>query len=287
MPALKRYALIMTLSQRNNCIKGGILVSFICLCTILLLIQRLLPLYPSLTAAAVQRPPGLIPALGARFFSPVPQAPLAAMTAMVLCALIVPVLIYFFFEKTQSAEITFFTLFVLSFVFETLRLLVPLRALYDFPMFLPVLGTRILLSGRFFGALSFFASSVYAAGLNLQKQGNIIFGIVIITLIIFLGLPVDGMAWDTSLTMISGYSFEFRMAEAGILFLAVISFLAGVYIRGTREYLYIALGALLVSLGRSFLIGADSWALSLSGLIILAAGTWFITTRLHQVYMWL
>jgi hypothetical protein len=209
------------------------------------------------------------------------------MCAAVLYALIVSTLIYFFFEKTQSPEITFFALFVLSFVFEILRLMVPLRALYDFPMVLLVMGARILLFGRFFGVLSLFASSVYAAGLDFQKHGNIIFSSLIITLVVALGVPVDGMSWDTSLTMISGYSSVFRLAEIGILSMAVLSFLVGAYTRGTREYLYIALGALLVSLGRTFLLSADSWATPLPGLVMLILGTWFITRRLHQVYLWL
>jgi hypothetical protein len=254
---------------------------------ILVISRKLLPLYPRLTEEAVQRAPGVVQALVVRLFSPAPHAPLATMSAAVLYALIVSILIYFFFEKTQSPEITFFVLFALSFVFETLRLMVPLRTLYDFPMFLLVLGARILLFGRFFGVLSLFASSVYAAGLDFQKQGNIIFGIIIITLIVSLGVPVDGMSWDTSLTMISGYSSVFRLAEAGFLFMAVISFLVGAYTRGTRDYLYIALGALLVSLGRNFLISADSWATPLPGLIMLTVGTFFITRRLHQVYLWL
>jgi putative Mn2+ efflux pump MntP len=95
------------------------------------------------------------------------------------------------------------------------------------------------------------------------------------------------MSWDTSLTMISGYSSVFRLAEIGILSMAVVSFLVGAYTRGAREYLYIALGALLVSLGRGFLLSADSWATPLPGLIMLILGTWFITRRLHQVYLWL
>lgn len=267
--------------------RGGILLSLICLFAILFLIWRLLPLYPRLSEEAVRRAPGLIPGLAARFFPPAALAPPLTLSAAVLYALIVSTLIYFSFEKTQSPEIIFFVLFVLSFVFEILRLMVPLRALYDFPMVLLVIGARILIFGRFFGVLSLFASSVYAAGLNFQKQGTIIFGIVIITLIISLGVPVDGASWDTSFTMISGYSSVFRLAEIGILSMAVLSFLVGAYTRDAGEYLYITLGALLVSLGRSFLLSADSWAAPLPGMIMLILGTWFITQRLHQVYLWL
>jgi hypothetical protein len=277
----------MTLSQRNFCLKWGILISALCLLLILTLARKILPLYPYLAETAAERVPGIVQAAAAWLFAPVPQAPFATMTAAVLYALITALLSYFFFEKTHSPEITFFAFFALSCTFEILRIMAPLRELYDFPSALLIWGAKILLFGRFFGVLSLFASSVYAAGLDFQKQGNIALGIALVTLIVALGVPIDGMSWDTSLTMISGYSPMFHLVESVIMIMSVLSFLVGAYIRGTREYLFVALGALLVSLGRNLLIGADTWAVPLVGLALLAAGTWFITGRLHQVYLWL
>jgi len=202
--------------------------------------------------------------------------------ALCACALVL-----FLFEKTQAPEILFFGLFALSFVFEILRILVPLQRIYPFPSVLLLGGTRFLFFGRLFGVLSLFVSSIYATGVDMQKQGRLIAVMLIAILIVALRIPVSGQSWDTSLTMISGYSAMLRLTEAVLLGITVLSFLVASYIKETKEYLFVALGVLLVSLGRALLIGADTWVIPALGLLMLIAGTWFVTQRLHRVYLWL
>jgi hypothetical protein len=195
--------------------------------------------------------------------------------------------VFVYFEKTQTPEILFFGLFAQSLAFETIRILVPLRDLYPFPGMLLIFGTRVLIFGRLFGIVSLFASSVYAAGLDFQKQGRVILAMVIAILVVSLKVPVNGLAWDTSYTMIFAYSSMFRFAENILLGITVASFLVAAHVRGTGDYLFIALGALLVSAGRSMLISADTWVTPLPALLVLGAGTWLVMVRLHRVYLWL
>jgi hypothetical protein len=205
----------------------------------------------------------------------------------VVYTLAVSILIYFFFEKTQSPEILFFSLFTLSFVFEVMRFMPPLKKLYDFSGVFLVLGAKILFFGRFFGVLSLFASSVYAAGFELQKQGTVVVAIAIAALVISLGIPVDGFSWNTNLVMLSGYTVILRTAEMGILAISVISFFVAAHTRGSREYLIVGLGAFLVCTGRALFINADTWLTPIPGFIMLCAGTWLISAKLHEVYLWL
>ncbi|MDR0599253.1 MAG: hypothetical protein LBG84_04115 [Treponema sp.] len=277
----------MTLAQRNRYFKGGIILSSLCLLFLIVQMGKLLPLYPEVCGRAIQRSSGIFQNLAVLFLNPAPLAPFVTAAASVVYALAASALVFFFFEKTQSPEILFFGLFALSFVFEILRLMVPLRELYQFPAVFLIPGTRILIFGRFFGVLSLFASSVYAAGLEIQKHGSVIIASVLAVLVISLRVPVSGLSWDSSLTMVSGYSAMFRFAEDSVTVITLVSFLAAIHIRGNGEYLAVTLGALLVSLGRGLLINADNWVALGLGLITLTAGTWLITTRLHQVYLWL
>ncbi|MDR2314201.1 MAG: hypothetical protein LBE02_06670 [Spirochaetaceae bacterium] len=277
----------MTLAQRNYYFKGGIILSAFCFLCLIALAGKLLPLYPTLSKTALYRSGGLFQSLVIRFFAAAPHAPFASVAAAVVYALAVSILIFVSFEKTQSPEILFFGLFALSFTFELLRILLPLQKIGNFPSVLLVFGTRILFFGRFFGVLSLFVSSLHAAGLEMQKQGKVILTIIIAILIIASRVPVNGLAWDSSLTMVCAYSSMFRLVEYALMAIAVVSFLLAAYTKGTGEYLFIALGAFLVSLGRSLLINADTWIPPLPGLLMLIAGTWFITGRLHQVYLWL
>jgi hypothetical protein len=250
-------------------------------------IAKLLPFYPELTAAAVKRVPGLFQQAAAYFFDAAPLAPFATVAASVIYTLAVSLLVYFFFEKTQSPEILFFGLFTISFTFEVLRLMLPFKAVYDFPGIFLILGARLLFFGRFFGVLSLFASSLYAAGFDLQKQGTVVITIAIATIIVSMGIPIDGFSWDTNLVMLSGYTITLRLAETGILVISVISFFVAAYTRGSKEYLIVGLGAFLVFVGRNLLINADTWLTPIPGFIMLCAGTWLISAKLHQVYLWL
>jgi hypothetical protein len=276
----------MTLSVRNNYFRTGIILSLVSLALTLALCFITLPAYPQAGAAAV-RTTGIFQSLVSRFFQSQAYVAFATMVGAVLYALVSMILIYYFFEKTQSPEILFFALFVSSFAFEGLRVMVPLRGIYDLPAFYLVLGSRVLLFTRFFGILSIFAASVYAAGLGEQKQGNIVFIIAIAALVIALGVPIDGLAWDSSLMMLRGYPSMLKLAEVGIMAITMISFLISAYTRGSREYIFIGIGSLLVFWGRAMLLPSDTWVTPLPALLLLAGGTWIICVQLHHVYLWL
>ena len=276
----------MTLSTRNNYFRVGIGLSFLSLALALALSFATFPAYPQVGATAV-RTTGLFQSLISRFFQPQAYVPLVTMTSSALYAFIAMILIYYFFEKTQSPEILFFALFVSAFAFESLRVLTPLREVYELPSFYPVLGSRILLFARFFGIFSLFAASLYAAGLGEQKQGNIVFIIAIAALIVALGAPIDGLAWDSSLMMLCGYPSMLKMVETGTMLIAAISFFISAWSRGSREYVFIGIGSFLVFLGRAMLFASDTWITPLPALLLLAGGTWLICVQLHHVYLWL
>jgi hypothetical protein len=277
----------MTLSTRNIIFKLGISLALLCLVGLVVSAFIIVPVYPEVAAAAVRRSSGIVQALVARFLPSAPYVPFATPLLAVVYALIAIILIYYFFEKTPSPEILFFALFVLSFVLEGSRIMAPLRQVYDLPSLFLVISSRVLLFSRYFGLFSLFAASVYAAGLGEQKQGNIIFIIALAALVISLGVPVDGLSWDSSLAMISGYASMFKLVESGIVIITMISFFIAAYGRGTREYIFIGTGALLVCWGRNLLFNSDTWVTPLPAMGLLVAGTWLICVQLHRVYLWL
>jgi hypothetical protein len=276
----------MTLSVRNNYFRIGIILSFLSLAVTLGLSFTSFPAYPRLGAEAI-RTTGILQSLIARYFQPQAYVPLVTMISSVLYALVAMILIYYFFEKTQSPEILFFALFVSAFAFEGLRIMAPLRDVYDLPAFFLVLSSRALLFARFFGIFSIFAASVYAAGLGEQKQGNIVFIIAVAALVVALGAPIDSLAWDSSLMPIRGYASLLKMVEVGIMLITMISFFISAYSRGSKEYLFIGLGSFLVFLGRAMLFSTDTWITPLPALLLLAGGTWLSCVQLHHVYLWL
>jgi hypothetical protein len=170
---------------------------------------------------------------------------------------------------------------------ESIRIIIPLKGVYEFPTLYCVMAARILIFGRYFGLFALFTSGVCAAGLEMQKQRNAITAILLSSLAIAMGIPVDGLSWDSALIMLTGYTAMFTVIEGGLLFFTVISFFIAAYNRSSGDYIFIGTGTLLAFAGRNILLYADSWLAPFPALIALAAGTWLFCTRLHQIYLWL
>jgi hypothetical protein len=277
----------MTLSVRNNCFKAGIALSSLSLAAVAAAAFVVIPGYPEAASEAARRSAGMFQGFLEKLGPSVPYVPFVSMLGAVLYSLISIILIYFLFEKTQSQEILFFSLFVISMAVESIRIIVPLKVLYDFPALYCVMAARILTFSRYFGLFSLFTSGVCAAGLETQKQRNAIVVILLTALAIASGVPVDGLSWDSTLIMLTGYTTMFTIVEGGLLFFTVISFFIAAYNRSSRDYVFIGIGTLLAFAGRNILLYADAWLSPFPALVVLAAGTWFFCTRLHQIYLWL
>lgn len=286
-PIFVFYGYTMTLAERNTLFRGGILITSVALIGVGIISFVIMPIYPAVLAQTVKRSAGIFQILGAYFVQPSPYGPVVSIICAMVYACITLVVIYRYFEKTHSPEILYIVLFVLSFALEGSRIMVPLKLTYELPSVYLIMASRVLLFGRYLGIFSLFAASVYAAGLEIQKQSTTILLIIFSTLAITRGVPIDGLSWDSSFCMISGYPAMFRIVEGGMVLITMVSFFISAYSRGTKEYIFIGIGSLLAMVGRNILLGSDTWISPFPGLAILCIGTWFICMYLHRVYLWL
>jgi hypothetical protein len=277
----------MTLPARNTVFKGEMIFSFLCLLVCIAASVRVIPVYPSLETEIALRSRGIFHAFFENSLTANLLAAHCCIAVSVLYSFLTVILIYFFFEKTQSPEILFVAFFAASFSPETLRLILPLGRVYEIPSLYALMASRITLFFRCFGIFSLFAAGVYAAGFETQRQRNTVMIIVVTSLVIALGVPVDIRTWDTALNPVNGYMSMFRLIEAGIFLISTVSFFIAARSRGSREFAFIGAGSVLVFFGRSILLASDTWAGLFAGPALLAFGTWLICTRLHKVYLWL
>ncbi|MDR2418109.1 MAG: hypothetical protein LBD79_03545 [Treponema sp.] len=277
----------MNLSRRNKFFKAGIILSSLFLVLSIAGSFVAMPEYPLAVADAARRVSGLLQPLISHFCVPDSYAPFFSMACAVLYAFVAAIVIYSSFEQTRCQEILFFGFFAFSFAFEACRILPPLSQQYAFPSFYLVVGARVMLFGRYFGLFSLFASSACAAGLEVEKQRILLWIIILTTLLIVSGIPVDSLSWDSSLCMIRAYSELFNMLELCLVCVTTLSFFITAYSRNSTEYVFIGVGSLLVALGRSLLFSSDTWITLLPALAALAVGTWFVCAHLHRMYLWL
>jgi hypothetical protein len=277
----------MTLRDRNVFFKAGIVISALCTILVLLSCFSILPAY-SMMEENNHRPPEIIQVFISRFLKVNYIAVHASLVMAVLFSFVALILIHYYFEQTQVPEIIYIAFFTVSFSFEIFRLIVPLQNFVShIPSLYLLIASRILLFSRYFGIFSLFEASVCAAGFSEDKSRNIIMIIVIAALIITLGVPIDTQIWDTSLNMVNGFTSMFRLIEAVMLITTVASFFIAVNVRGSKEYAFIGLGALLALVGRNILLGTDNWASPISGILMLSLGIWFICSKLHKLHLWL
>jgi hypothetical protein len=277
----------MTLSTRNIFFRGGIFLAAFSLILVAAGGYISYSAFPGAAAAAALRPGGITQKLIANLAVPSSYVPLWTMLVAAAYSFISIILILHFFEKTQSPEILFIGLFVISLTFEFARLIIPIKAVFPLPAFFAIAASRVLLFGRYFGLFSLFASGVYAAGLDAQKQQSLLLMLIFAAMVIAMNVPVDILVWDSTFMMQPGYRFMFSVVEAGVLAITVASFLISAFTRGSGSYVLIGIGVFLAFAGRNILINSDTWITVLPGLAILSAGTWCICSRLHTEYLWL
>ena len=276
----------MTLANRNRVFISGIAASVISLVIVIAAALLIFPVFQEAQSLSIQRSQSILQRLIINFTEASPYIPFITITTSVIYSFIGIVLLYFFFEKTQAPEILFIGIFIISFVFECIRIMVPLKMVMEMSGSYLTTGSRVLFFGRYLGLFSLFAASILSAGMEVQKHESIIFICATASLIFAIGVPVDGLAWDSSLLLLNDSS-TFIMVQAGIYLAATLSFLISAYIRGSNEYIIIGLGAFLMLIGRNILLGSDTWLSFIPGFLILSFGTWLMCSKFHRIYMWL
>jgi len=276
----------MTLSKHLVILRSGIVLSVLFITVLAVVSWYILPFYPQIEEGVQNRAvPGFLSALFPQTANP--YIPFATLSAALLWALGSLIVTFYFFENTQSVEVNFFILFVLSFVFEILRISVPLYLAFNLPVVFLKASAHILMFCRYFGLLSLFIASLYAAGLSIEKEENVILPLFIITIFISIRIPVNIFTYDSSFCLVNSYPVTFRIVETVISALTTLSFFASAIKSGLKEYYFTGIGAFFVLTGRSLLIEGDTCILPATGLLLLCAGVYFITTCLRKIYLWI
>ena len=266
--------------------KGGIAISLLSLCAAGALVFFAFSAFPAAAESAAMRSLGLF---GVFVFEGGVSVyvPLFTVLGAIFYSAISIILLYIYFEKTQSPEIFFIAIFCISLSFEIARIMVPLGEVFTFPAVYFTAASRFLLFGRCLGLFSLFAASVYAAGLDVQKQLIILLTIALAAIVIAANVPIDTLAWDSSLKMLNSYGEMFRMVEAAVFIIAITSFFISAFTRGSKSYSSIGVGVFLAFGGRSLAIYSDTWFTAIPGFFLLVIGTWLACSRLHKMYLWL
>lgn len=194
--------------------------------------------------------------------------------------------ILYSFRKTVSAEIFFYSIWVLSVGLEVLRLCVFSLAAGSGSIYWQIAATKALLFVRYTGYLSLFASGLYAAGFRNEKLGTVCVVIMAISLGLAVAMPINTGSYAPTLELRAGY-VELNTGLAFIVALiTVVDFLYAAHSTGEGSYRMVALGAAVFLVGHNLLITQWNPIAMIAGFVLLAAGSWLFVARLHAYYLW-
>jgi len=276
----------MTLSERNVFFKIGI---FFCAAVILLILAAsfmVVPTYSEIEENS-RRPNYVFQVITGWIMGNNYYAVHAALIFAALFSFAGMLLIHSFFERTPTPEILYIAFFTISLSLEALRLFLPLQLLLNFPSFYLRIAVRVLLFARFFGLFSLFTAGLCASGLDIQNTRISIMIIIIAALLITLGVPIDAHIWDTGFNLVNGYVSIYRWTEILVFITTLLSFLVAAKVRGSKDYIYVAIGVIFAIIGRNILVGTDNWLGTIQGIVFLSFGTWFLCSKVHKIHLWL
>jgi hypothetical protein len=273
----------MAISKHIILLKIGIAVSFLALLAFAASAVEILPLYPELVSAKAVR---TIPVFIGRLLPPpAPYAVFAATGIAVLFAFAGQICLFYFFERTQSVEIRFLGIFLFSLAFEVMRIAIPLKTAFNLSGYIPVIASRLVIFGRFYGLFAVFAAALYASGFKTRKDETVTFTIAAAAMLFAFRLPIDMFNFGTNLYPVTGFSGIFNSTSVAIVLLAMYCFVSGAYAHGNREYYLLAPGVLAAVAGRALLLNADTWQLLFPGAALLGFGVWFTGVQYRRIYL--
>lgn len=189
------------------------------------------------------------------------------------------------FQKTSSAEIFFFSFFLVSLSFETLKLMQLLFLVQSKPFLFNVLITRVIFFGRFFGLLCLFFSGMFSSWLQYQRIGSVLGISLLVPIALALVIPVStDMGRDLLFSL--GIRREIGVAFYAIEVFGVLNYVISGVVLNNRDYFWMSGGILIILVGREFLFQSSGLIITLCGIALLCLGSILFGKKAHAVYLW-
>jgi hypothetical protein len=220
----------------------------------------------------------------ARYPGALPVAAAALCSAYGIAVLF---LLSFRYSRTVSMELYFFAFWALALAAEALRVESLRGALFGAPFPERGLVTRLLLSMRFLGIFSLFAGSLYSVGYSEDKQSVPIGAVILASLALGTGLPINTGTFGADLLQRVGYSQLYGFLSAACLLGASANYALAARFTGEGGYNLAALGNALIFAGGLALRASRSPGTVVLGALGLAAGTVLFLRKIHAYYLWL
>lgn len=211
----------------------------------------------------------------------------ASSVVILLYAIILICVIYINFEKTQSSEVIYFSLFLIGSIIESVRLLFPVWDIWESYSKIYILLGHIVVLGKLLQVLSLILMPLLSfttnAIQNTERNLLVIFaGAWILTWI----TPIDTGVIPSNCSVRFGYESSFIVISFFCFVLSIFSFVLHSESSASKEYKKMAWGYLFLVCGFMLLNQADCFFTFGLSLVLFILGTILFLSNLHKYYMW-
>lgn len=212
-------------------------------------------------------------------FTPMSYAALLSTIFISVYAPITSFLVRYSFEKTQSAEIIYFSVFLIGCLCEVFSLAIPVFSLWDSYSYLLLFIGRGAFAGRLLTVFSFLFAALFSKENQIQEADRNVVIVIFLAVLFAAIIPVDARTISTAMMVNTGFTTTFTAAK---ICLSVITFFTFFFTDRKRT----GFGYLILYGGYAILITGSSPFTTILGSICLFIGTKIYLNEIHTYYLW-
>ncbi|MBQ0167672.1 MAG: hypothetical protein KBT02_11255 [Treponema sp.] len=220
-----------------------------------------------------------ITGVGSFLFTSMPYAALFSTICISIYAPIVSFLVRYSFEKTQSAEIVYFSVFIIGCLCEIFSLAIPVFSLWDSYSYLLLFIGRGAFAGRLLTLFSFLFAALFSQESQAQEADRNVIITIFLAVLFAAIIPVDTRTISDAMMVKTGFSTTFSAAKIA---LTVITFFTFFF----TDRKMTGIGYLLLYGGYAVLITGSSVFTILLGGFMIVTGSKIYLNEIHTYYLW-
>ncbi len=191
------------------------------------------------------------------------------------------------FSKTLSAEMFFFSIFIITLSFEALRGIILYLSLKSAPFLFGIVATKAVLFARFMRAYAIFGAGLSAYGTRNPKTGIFLGVGALLAFAFAAAVPVDATRRSFDLLFYTSAEKVMNIIILCSYFISLMTFVLAGYLKNMQEYSHMAIGLFITVMGTQMIILLpDLIPISGAGILLLTGGSIFFSKRTHDLYLW-
>ncbi|MBQ7166818.1 MAG: hypothetical protein IJR93_07750 [Treponema sp.] len=223
---------------------------------------------------------------GLGFMSYEPLAVCASSLTFNAYVLIITLILYLSFEKTQALETIYFLGFLLSCMAEGTRLFVPVSSIAETSSSSVAIITRIVIGARMLAPLSFLFAELFSdteSRLFVERNFTIM---LLASIFIGMLIPLDTQGYTSIFTYRWGIQNIFQTTRFLLVAATVLAIACKILTTYSTDELHEGIGFLISISGYFILSNSDTFILTIIGGVTLFTGTLYYLRSMHRTYRW-